>query len=93
VSDDPGFDGAPETDFGDEPLSVQVDGGRGEPTRLFLLARSRGDVVEVREIRAGCAPVEYTASPDELLRLFERAQRDRRRVSVSLYEIRLWLDG
>ena len=74
-------------------LSVQVDGGRGEPSRLLVLTRSRGDVVEVREIRAGCAPVEYAATPDELLAQFERAHRERRRISESLYAIRLWLDG
>lgn len=77
----------------DGPLSVQVDGDRREPTRLFVLSRSRGDLVEVREIRAGCAPLEYTSTADELLTLFERASRDRRRMSESLYAIRLWLDG
>ena len=76
-----------------EPFTVQVDGGRGEPPRLLVLTRSRGDLVEVREIRPGCAPVEYTATGDELLALFERAHRDRRRMSESLYGIRLWLDG
>ena len=76
-----------------EPFTVQVDGGRGEPSRLLVLTRSRGDLVEVREIRPGCAPVEYTATGDELLALFERAHRERRRMSESLYGIRLWLDG
>ena len=80
-------------DVGDEPLSVQVDGGRGEASRVMVLSRARGDLVEVRELRAGCAPVEYTATADELLAQFERAHRDRRRMSASLYEIRLWLDG
>lgn len=78
---------------GDEPLSVQVDGGRGEPTRVFVLTRSRGDLVEVREFHPGCAPLEYTASADELLTLFERAHRERRGMSESLYGIRLWLDS
>lgn len=76
-----------------EPLSVQVDGGRGEPTRVYVLTRSRGGLVEVREFRAGCAALEYTASADELLALFERAHRERRRMSESVYGIRLWLDG
>ena len=76
-----------------EPLSVQVDGGRGEPSRLYVLTHSRGGLVEVRELRPACAPIEYTATADELLAVFERAYRERRRVSESLYGIRLWLDG
>jgi hypothetical protein len=78
---------------GGEPLSVQVDGGRGEPTRVLVLSRTRGELVEVREFRAGCAPLEYTATADELLALFGRAHRERRALSESLYGIRLWLDG
>ena len=83
----------PETETDDGPLSVQVDGGRGEPMRVFVLTRTPGDLVEVREFRPGCAALEYTAAPDELLALFERAHRERRGMSESLYAIRLWLDG
>ena len=83
----------PEGDGADEPLSVQVDGGRGESSRVYVLTRSRGELVEVREFRPGCAPIEYTATGDELLALFERAHRERRGMSESLYGIRLWLDG
>ncbi len=82
--------GAAEGD-GDAPLTVQVDGGRGEPTVVYVLSRAGRGVVEVRELRAGCAPVEYAASADELLDRFERAHRERRRVSESMYALRLWL--
>jgi hypothetical protein len=91
VSQDDEMDGGMDAGA-DEPLSVQVDGGRGEPTRVFVLTRSRGDLVEVREFRPACAPLEYTATADELLALFERAHRERRGMSESVYGIRLWLD-
>ena len=74
------------------PLSVQVDGDRDESTRTFVLSRARAGLVEVREFRPGCAPVEYTATAAELLAVFERAHRARRRMSESLHALRLWLD-
>ena len=77
---------------GERTLTVQVDGRRNEPTRVFVLTRSRGELVEVREFRPGCAPLEYTATADELLAVFTRAERERRRLSESLYAVRLWLD-
>ena len=77
----------------DEPLSVRVDAGRGRPMQLFVLTRARNGLVEVREFLSGCAPLEYTSTGDELLATFERAHRDRRGMSESLYGIRLWLDG
>ena len=70
---------------------MQVEGGRGEPSRVYVLSRSRGDLVEVREFRPGCAPLEYTATTGELSTVFSRAHRDRRAMSESLYAIRLWL--
>lgn len=89
--------GDPDDANGDDesnaPLSVQVDGKRGEPTRVYVLTRARGDLVEVREFLPGCAPLEYTSTAEELLARFERAHRDRRSMSESLYGIRLWLDG
>ena len=75
-----------------EPLSVRVDGSRGEPTRVYVLSPPRGGRVDVREFRAGCAPVEYTATTGELVALFERAHGERRGMSESLYGIRLWLN-
>jgi hypothetical protein len=95
--EEPGGAGGPADEDGDDelgaPLSVQVDGGRGEPTRVYVLTRARGDLVEVREFLPGCAPLEYTSTADEMLARFERAHRDRRSMSESLYGIRLWLDG
>ena len=87
--DDPENDAAP----GTVPLSVQVDGKRGETTCVYVLTHARGGLVEVREFRPGCAPLDYTSTGDELLSLFERAHRERRSMSASLYAIRLWLEG
>ena len=81
----------------DATLSVQVQGGRGEPDRLFVLARGRGDTVEVREFRFAegetAGPLEYTAPAPDLLATFERAHRERRRLSEDMYRIRNWLNG
>lgn len=85
-------DGEP-TESADEPFTVQVDGRRGKPPLVYVLTRAGRGNVDVREISPGCAPREYTSSPEELLALFERAHRDRRGMSESLYGIRLWLDG
>lgn len=88
-----GDDGENDAAAASAPLSVQVDGKRGEPTCVYVLSHARDGLVEVREFRPGCAPLEYTRTGDELLSLFERAHRDRRSMSESLYAIRLWLDG
>jgi hypothetical protein len=80
-----------------DTLSVQVEGGRGEPDRLFVLARGRGGgaSVEVREFRFAesetAGPLEYTAGAADLLATFERAHRERRRLSEDIYRIRNWL--
>jgi hypothetical protein len=79
-----------------ESLSVQVQGGHGEPERLFVLSRRHGDhVVEVREFRFAegetAGPLEYTSSAADLLATFERAHRDRRRLSEEMHRIRNWL--
>ena len=86
---DPGADRA-------ETLEVQVAGGRGEPERLLVLGRPRDGTVAVREFRFGdveTAPREYTAAAGDLLADFQRARRQRRRLSEDLYAIRRWLDG
>ena len=76
-----------------DTLTVQVEGARGKPDQLYTLRRSAGGVVEVREQTFGetCAPREYAERADDLLRRFERAQRDRRRLSVEIYALRRWL--
>ena len=85
------YDPTPLTDA--DTLTVQVEGARGKPDQLYVLRRPRGGGVEVREQTFGesCAPREYAERAEELLRRFERAQRDRRRVSVELYALRHWL--
>jgi hypothetical protein len=92
MSDDP---------FAGETLTVQVQGGDGEPDRVFVLSRperagSGSATVRVREFdtSAGATlPTEYTASTDELRDRFDAALRARRRMSEESYAIRLWLDG
>ena len=76
-----------------DTLTVQVEGARGKPDQLYTLRRGRDGVVEVREQTFGesCAPREYAERAEELLRRFERAHRDRRRLSVELYALRHWL--
>ena len=83
-----------------ETLSVQVQGGHGEPERLLVLSRDprrRDGAVDVREFRFAdgetAGPLEYTSSAADLLASFERAHRDRRRLSEEMYGIRRWLDG
>jgi hypothetical protein len=79
---------------GAESLSVQVEGGDGEPERLLVLSRPRAGVVDVREFRFGAAqagPVEYSAAAGELYDALARAHRQRRRVSEDLGAIRRWL--
>ena len=88
----------PAGDSGAATLSVQVQGAAGEPERLFVLSRSRdAGTVEVREFRfaAGdtAGPLEYTASAHDLLATFERAHRERRRLSEDMYRIKNWLNG
>ena len=81
---------------GGETLSVQVQGGHGEPERLYVLSRPRDGVVDVREFRFGTAdagPLEYRAAAFELYDVFAHAQRHRRRLSEELSRIKLWLDG
>jgi hypothetical protein len=78
-----------------DTLTVQVEGARGTPDQLYVLGRPRGGVVEVREqtFGEGGAPREYAERAEDVLARFERAQRDRRRVSVELYALRRWLEG
>ena len=81
---------------GRESLTVQVQGGRGDAERVFVLSRPRNDLVEVREFGSSCAaaaPRNYTASTDELLRVFRQAVKQRRRVSQEMYLIERWLSS
>jgi hypothetical protein len=83
-------------DDGADSLSVQVAGGNGEPEKLYVLTRPRAGTVEVREFRFGehrSEPLVYAASCASLLDGFERAHKDRRRLSEDMHRIRRWLDG
>lgn len=83
-------------DSGSDALSVQIDGGKGQPDRMLVVSRPRNGLVEVREFHYGCgqsAPLEYTEDADVLYGKIERLVRQRRRVSQSLAGLRLWLDG
>jgi hypothetical protein len=71
-----------------------VQGGGGEPERIFVLSRPRGGEVDVREFAVGGPDgglSEYTCTTHEVLATVERALRERRRVSEDLYAIRRWL--
>ena len=73
-----------------------VDCGRGDAERVFVLSRPRNDLVEVREFGSSCAaaaPRNYTASTDELLRIFRNAAKQRRRVSQEMHLIERWLSS
>jgi hypothetical protein len=76
-----------------EALTVQVEGGRGEPDRVFRLGRPRDGVVEVRETEGGLAPRDYVERADALRERFEHYHHERRRLSAELHLVRNWLDG
>ena len=79
-----------------EALSVLVAGDGCEPERLLVLARPRAGRVKVREWTTqswNAEPREHEADVDALWQAFERAYRQRRRLSEELPRIRAWLDG
>ena len=79
-----------------DELAVQMGGGNGEPERLLHLSRPVDGLVRVREWTGAdwnAPAVEREMPADVLLRAFEDAARQRRRLSAELYAIRLWLTG
>jgi hypothetical protein len=75
---------------------VQVGPGRaGEPERLLHIGRPWAGAVRVREwtSETWSAPVERDVPADALLNELEQAAQQRRRLSVEVYRIRLWLTG
>lgn len=79
-----------------DELTVQMGGGHGEPERLLHLSRPVDGLVRVREWTSDNwnVPATEREMPAEvLLRAFEEAARQRRRLSEDLYAIRLWLTG
>lgn len=81
----------------DEPtLSVQVEGSGREAMRLYVMSRPAGGRVRLREWRGddwSAGPIERDVEAVALLAEFERAHRERRRMSEELYRLRLWLEG
>ena len=77
-------------------LTVHIVGRRKESDRTLMLERSSGGSVRVREwSEANWAgpPAEYVLPAEEVYAAVERAHAERRRVTVSLPELRAWLDG
>ena len=79
-----------------ESLTVHIVGGGGESDRTLVLERAGGGAVRVREWSdanwAGPA-AERVMAAEDVYATVERAHRARRRVTVSLAELRAWLDG
>ena len=77
-------------------LTVHIVGARGESDRTLMLEHAPDGAVRVREWSetnwAGPA-AERVVPADEVYAMVERAHRERRRVTVSLPELRAWLDG
>ena len=75
-------------------LTVQVQGGDGEPERVLRVSRPHEGTVQVWEwASGGDAPQEYEAPAGELYASIARAAARGRRVSEELYRLRLWLLG
>ena len=77
-------------------LTVLVAGDGCEPERLLMIARPWGGRVRIREWDTtswNAEPREHESDVETLWASFERAQRQRRRVSEELPRIRAWLDG
>ncbi len=76
-----------------ESLAIQIEGTAEDPDRVLELSRPRGGLVEIREWSLGCGgtPREYSVTTEEFLRSLEQLERSRRRMTESLYAVRLWL--
>ena len=77
-------------------LSVLVAGDGCEPERLVMIARPERGRARVREWDAtswNAEPRERETDVESLWAAFERAYRQRRRLSEELPRIRAWLDG
>ena len=77
-------------------LTVHIVGAPGESDRTLMLERAPGGAVRVREWSdanwAG-PPAECVLAAEEVYVVVARAHAERRRVTVSLPELRAWLDG
>lgn len=74
-------------------LTLQLQGGGGDPETVLVLGRPRGDRIAVREFPAHEQPTEYEADVHALIARLEHAVRAGRRVSAEPYLVREWLAG
>ena len=77
-------------------LTVHIVGAAGESDRTLMLERAPGGAVRVREWSESnwAGPAEERVLPaEEVYAEVERAHHERRRVTVSLPELREWLGG
>jgi hypothetical protein len=86
-----------DTPIDNEPtLTVQVEGTAREGLRLYVMGKPRAGMVHLREWRGedwSAGPLEREIEASALYAEFERAHRERRRMSEELYRLRLWLEG
>lgn len=88
--------GAPDTAPLPGELGVLIAEGAGEPDRLVMLGRPVNGQVHVREWTTGnwaTAPLERDTPVADVFAIFQKAYDARRRMNVSLGDIRSWLDG
>jgi len=79
-----------------EALAVLVGAGDGEPERLLRISRPIDGQVDVLEWSGAdwTSPARQRRAPaTELLAELERAAEQRRRMTESIYRLRLWLEG
>lgn len=99
MTSEPASPGRPDPDGvgrADDLLIVHIGASAGEPERLLHLSRPVDGLVRFREWTGhdwNTAAVEREMSAAALLRAFEEAAQQRRRISEALYAIRLWLTG
>jgi hypothetical protein len=80
----------------DDELTVQVHDAGGTRELLWVLSPIAPGLVRVREWAPGnwaSPPEERLLTADEVLARVRRAHDERRRVSITLAELRAWLDG
>lgn len=94
----------PTLDAGGSVLVLRIEGGHGEPFRLLRISRPVDGRVLVHEWPVvGEVPLDAAKGADllrmretdaeELLASIERAHRERRGISESMFLVRAWLRG
>jgi hypothetical protein len=84
-------------DLGDAVLVVQIEGGRGEPERLWRIGRPRAGHVLLHMWAstdpADREPTVRDVAVGEVLAHLEKAARERRHLSEELSRVRRWLEA